>query len=219
MLARWIVLVVVVGTNAARCAQAQQNADRGAVLGGVAGGLLGAGIGKHNDETAAGALIGGAVGVVTGAMVGNSMDQRANEAYVRQQYYQQARRQQVARAISSYDVISMSQSGVSPDVIINQIRQNGVQQAPNVQDVILMHRQGVHDAVIAAMQEYAAGPALPAPAPAIVERPVVVEQYHYVAPPPPYWGPYHHHPRYGYRHSHHYHRPSPGVSWGISVRN
>ena len=145
------------------------------------------------------------------------MDNRAAEAYAAQQHAQYVRQQQLARAVSTQDVVTMTQNGISPDVMINHIRQHGVQRTLEVHDVIALHRQGVPEPVIAAMQRASIGPAPAAPS-AVIRRPVVVEERHYVAPVP-YWhyyrvGP----PRYHF-HAHHPRRVRPGVSWGISVHH
>ena len=85
---------------------AQNHTDRGAVFGGLAGALAGAGIGEHNGEAGAGALIGGAVGLITGAAIGNSMDrdvaharavQQQQIAYQRQAHAHFVAQQQRAR--------------------------------------------------------------------------------------------------------------------------
>jgi hypothetical protein len=216
MRASWIVFVCMTSSLLPRLAVAQNNTERGAVLGGVSGALLGAGIGKHNDETAVGALVGGAVGLLAGSTIGNSMDRTQQQAWARQQYRQQVIHQQQSRAVSMYDVVSMSQSGLSPDVIINQIHQYGVQRAPSVQEVITLHQQGVHNSVIAAMQQAGGSSAVAAPPTTVIREPVVVEQYHYVAPPRyHYYGPRYHH------YHHHYQRPHPrsGVSYGVTVHH
>jgi hypothetical protein len=214
--AQWLTLALLTFTPHA--CFGQTHTDRGAVLGGVTGALAGAGIGKHNDETAAGALIGGAVGLLTGATIGNAMDDRDRRAWASQQYYQQQRAQQYAHTVSTHDVVSMTRNGVGPDVIINQIRQYGVQRSLTVQDVIALHRQGVDESVISAMQQAGEEPDLvPVPARPVVRRPVIVEEYHYVEPVP-YW----HHRHYV---PHHFHdcppryRARPGVSWGVTVHN
>ncbi len=193
-----------------------QRTESGAAIGGIGGALAGAAIGKHNGETAAGALIGGAVGLVTGAAIGNAADARdRRQAYAHQQWQyqaQQAQQAQLASAVSSTDVISMSRNGLGEDVIINHIRQNGVQRRPDVHEVISLHKQGVGERVIAAMQTASVGsPAYAAPAAATpyVARPVIVEQHHYVRPS--YWDcpPYYHH--------HYYHpRPRSHVHWGVT---
>ena len=218
MSVRWLLLVMSgVGLVLPTETRGQGYADRGAVLGGVAGALAGAGIGNHNDETAEGALIGGAVGLLTGAAVGHSLDNRAAEAQAAQRYAQQVRQQQLARAVSTQDVITMTRNGIGETVIINHIRQHGVQRELDVHDVISLHQQGVPESVIAAMQRASVGPAQPVPTP-VVRAPVVVEELHYVAPAP-YWRPYRVHPPH-YRHPVYAPRPHrPGVSWGITVHN
>ena len=184
---------------------AQYHTDRGAVLGGLAGALAGAGIGEHNDNAGAGALIGGAVGLITGAAIGNTVDQEEADR-ARALHYQRA--QQLSRATSTSDVVTMSQNGVADEVIIKHINQNGIQRRLEVADVIALHRQGVSEPVISAMQRAPIG----APLPALTYRPpVVVEEHYYVRPPVHYWHTY---PRYR-PHYHPHHRP--GVHWNIAV--
>jgi outer membrane lipoprotein SlyB len=219
MQARWLLLVLAVTGAVPPVVRGQYYSDRGAVLGGITGALAGAGIGKHNGDTTAGALIGGAVGLVTGAAVGDSMDARTARA-VAAERYQQQRLQQPSRAVSTQDVVNMARNGVGEDVMINQIRQFGVQRSLNVQDVIALHRQGVPESVIAAMQQ-AANEVYPSPPVAVVQQPVVVEEYPYFVPAPPYYMHYHAAPRF-YGHRVYYGRPyppRPSVSWGVTVRN
>lgn len=187
-------------------ARAQQ-AERGAALGGIGGALAGAAVGKNNGDTAAGALIGGALGLFTGAAIGNSADQRQRRAaYQNQQMYL------YSRAATANDVVSMSQNGVGEDVIINHIRENGIQRRPDVSEVIALHRQGVSERVITAMQNAPEGgrPVAP-PQPVYRARPVVVEEYYYVRPA--------HYPPHYYHHDYHhdyYHHPHSGSHWGFS---
>jgi hypothetical protein len=195
---------------------AQYQTERGAAIGGIGGALAGAAIGKNNGDTGAGALIGGAAGLLTGAIVGNTMEQKA-----RAQAYQQQRAYQVSRAVSTSDVINMAHNGLSDEVIVNHIRENGVQRRLEVSDVIMLHKNGVSEATIAAMQNASIGaPATPvyvAPAPRYAPAPVIVQEYHYVRPPywgPSYYGHYHHH-----HHGHHHHRGHghSGVHWGVTI--
>lgn len=188
---------------------AQGHTERGAVLGGVTGALAGAAIGDKNDETAAGALIGGAVGLLTGATIGNSVDQ--HHAYA--QAAQQQRITQWSRAVSTSDVVSMADTGISDSVIINHIHENGVRRRLEVPDVISLHQQGVSEAVIASMQRARlAGHA--SPRPLSYQPPVVVQEYRYV-PRPRYYPPRHLYHRYPNRHAYR-HRPS-GVHWSVTV--
>jgi uncharacterized protein YcfJ len=202
MKSRWVLSSLVVGLVFPQFAEAQfsDNAGRGAALGGVAGALAGAAIGKNNHNTAAGALIGGAAGLIGGAAIGSGIDaKQRHEALRQQQVYV------TSHAVSAADVVTMTRNGVSDDVIINHIRQNGMDRKLDVNDVIALHNQGVSNAVLTAMQQYPT-PAL-APTP-VYSRPVVVEEYHYVAPPPP---------RYHYYYAPHpvHYGPRPG--WGFSI--
>ncbi len=206
--AAFVLLVLCPGT-----VLAQQNTERGAVLGGLTGALVGAGIGDHNDNAGAGALIGGAVGLITGAALGNTADE---EEQARARALQQQHAYQMSYAVSTADVVMMTRNGVQPEIIINHINRNGVQRRLEVSDVISLHQQGVNEAVISAMQRapLAASTSISTITPSY-QTPVVVEHY-YTAPPVRYWGPppcYRPHPPV--YHHHHHHRP--GVSWGIVV--
>jgi len=164
-----------------------QNTQRGAVLGGLGGAVVGGLIGDHNDKAGAGAAIGGAIGAVSGAVLGNARDKEVNAQQQRQRYYaqqrvytqQQQQYVQVQSAVSINDVISMSRSGLSDSVVINQIQTRGVQQQLQVSDIISMHQQGVSEIVIGSMQNARVGgaPTYVQPSPVIVQQtPVYVEE-------------------------------------------
>ena len=106
----------------------------------------------------------------------------------------------------------MKQNGLSDDVVINHVRQNGVQRRLEVADVISLHQQGVSPGVITAMQQASTASVQPV-APLRYGSPVIVEEYHYVAPPY-YHRPYYHYPHGYYDHFHHHYPPS--FHWGIS---
>ncbi len=119
------------------------------------------------------------------------------------------------QAVSVSDVISMSRSGLSDSVIMNQIQTRGVQQRLEVPDIILLHQNGVHEVVITAMQQATVGtpPAYVTP---VQPTPVIVEERYrvvptYVVPAPRYYAPP---PHYHYR-SHHHHGGSLGVHYGF----
>lgn len=172
-------------------AMGQGNTQRGAAVGGLTGAIAGGLIGDHNGEAGAGAAIGGVIGAVTGGLLGNASDKEA--AYRRQQAVSRQYQNQIAyqqSAVSTGDVVSMTRSGISESVIINQINQRGVVAKLQVPDIISLHQQGVSENVITAMQQAPTGPAPVAP---VVERyevvrpvpvapaPVIVEE-HYVLP-------------------------------------
>lgn len=212
MKARWVILPLLAVSSFVSPVRAQY-AERGATVGGIGGALAGAAIGRHNGDTAVGALVGGAVGLITGAAIGGAKDDAVRrDAIANQRAYV------YSKAVSAHDVVSMSQSGVGEEVIINHIRENGVQRRPEVADVIALHRQGVSERVITAMQAAPEGGRMPAPPPPTTvyrTSPVVVEEHYYVrpsywhCPPPPAY--YHHH--------HHYYRPAPHVHWGVTFGN
>ena len=200
-----LVLITIFGLGPAK-AFCQGNTERGAVIGGLGGALAGAAIGKHNHDTAAGALIGGAAGLIAGSAIGKAQD----DAQMRQQaiYQQQMQmQQQASRAVSTQDVVMMSQNGVDPQTIITQINRNGVTRRIEVSDVIALHQQGVAEPVINAMQNAPLATAV-VPAPAY-PPPVVVQQRYYVAPAPVYYGPY---PYYYHRHGYY-----PGPRVGVVI--
>jgi len=180
-------------------ASAQANTQRGATLGGLAGAVAGGLIGDNNGEAGAGAAIGGLIGAVTGGVLGNAAD-KEQAAYQQQQYYLQQQQQAAAiqTSVTVADVISMSRSGLSDSVIINQIQQRGVQQQLQVPDIISLHQQGVRESVITAMQQAPLGAARATRTPQVVRErivtpaPVVIEEHYLV----PHYSP----PRLHYRH-------------------
>jgi uncharacterized protein YcfJ len=180
---------------------AQNNSQKGALFGGTAGAVLGGVIGKQNDRTAKGAIIGGLAGAVAGGLMGNERDKDIQRQYEYQQMQQAQQAQQayqMSRAISMNDAISMSNSGLSPQVIISQIRANGVQQEIGVQEIILLHQNGVAEGVIQEMQRARIGAPAPVgrPAPVYVQPAptVIVEPAPVFYHPVPVYG-YHYHPR------------------------
>jgi hypothetical protein len=176
-------------------------ADQGALFGGLTGAGVGALVGDAVGSTAAGAAIGAGVGTLTGAVVGDAMDDM--EARTRAQIAGQLGRQVQPGAVTTSEVVAMTQAGVDENLIASHVRQAGMASPLTASDVIYLHQQGVPTKVIEAMQA-------PPPAPRVVAAPVgppvIVEEHHY-GPPPPCW------PHYRY----HYHAHRPRVRWGFSV--
>ena len=191
--------------------QPRPNTAAGAVVGGASGSLIGAAIGSGEGKTGEGALIGGLIGAAAGGVLGNQAD-RADD--IRQYQYQQQQVQARQSAISFEQVIEMSQSGLSPAVIVNQINSQGVWSRPTANDLIYLKQSGVSDQVIGALQT---GRPVDEPGATRVYREQVVERSPVYVEPiivapiprgPCYYGPYpgwHGHgpgPRYGYRGAH-----------------
>lgn len=201
----YLLILAVIGSAGCR---SPYYADRGAALGGVAGGLTGAALGDRHGNAAAGAVFGTAVGALTGAAVGDSIDadMQRREAMI------EARTgTRMARRVTTDDVMSLTRSGLSDDVIVKHIQTHGVAAALTPGDIIRLHDNGVSENVINTMQQAAAQPVVTQP---VVTGPPVVIRESYVAPP--YWRPVWpcpappHHRSYARR---------PGVSWGISFAN
>lgn len=190
----------------------QANTQRGAAVGGLTGAIAGGLIGDHNGEAGAGAAIGGVIGAVTGGLLGNASDKEAEyrrQQVINHQYQQQLTYRQ--SAVSLVDVVSMTRSGLSETVIINQINQRGVQSKLQVADIISLHQRGVSEQVISAMQQAPTGDLQVARVEyghqvvqptTVITRPVIVEEHYllpHYAPPRAYYyrGPVH-------RHHHHH---------------
>lgn len=179
---------VVLGSGETVIAQTGQ--QRGATLGGLAGAIAGGLIGDNNNEAGAGAAIGGVVGAVAGGILGNASDKdaairRQQQAYYnaqRQQYYAQQQAVAVQSAVTLQDVISMSRSGLSDQVITNQVRQRGYVGKLAVSEIIALHQQGVSENVITTLQAIGNGQVTVArPAPVVntpvYTPPTVIEQH------------------------------------------
>jgi hypothetical protein len=176
------------------------HSDRGALLGGLGGAGVGALVGSAVGKPGAGAAIGAGVGALSGAAIGAGMDEV--EAKNRAMIEARLGRRVAAGAVSTNDVIAMSQARVDDELIVNHVRAHGMAVPLQASDLINLQQRGVSARVIAAMQE---PPLQPQPQTVIVEqapRPVIVEEYRYGRP---YWGPYYHHP------------PPPRVGWGVTV--
>ncbi len=188
--------------------------NRGLGLGAVVGAVTGGAIGNNNGETVEGALIGGAVGALAGAAIGDSVD---TDIARNNAVYEQRLARQMSQAVSIQDVITMSQSRLSDNVIVTHIRTYGVAARPQANDLILMSNAGVSEAVIGALQTAPLAVAPPAPVP---EYPNVIVREHYYGPPvyavpvAPYW---HHGPCRPYPRP--LPPPGPSVHWGFSFHH
>jgi hypothetical protein len=178
----------------------------GTVVGGALGAITGAAVAGRKDR-GAGALIGAGVGALTGNLMGRSKDVRdERRAAVGAATVGQMNQQAAAMAVTNYDLLQMSQAGLSDDVIISTMRSRGARIDLSPQALIALKQQGVSDRVVVAAQQMGAAPGY-IPAPAV--GPTVVSE----VPPPPTtvivapYRPYHYHyARPYYHHHHHYHR-------------
>lgn len=188
-------------------------ADQGALVGGAIGAGTGAIVGNAiGGAGPAGALIGAGVGALSGGLVGSELDQM--DAENRARIASTLGRQVQAGAVDVAEVVSMSQAGVSEDLIVNHVRIHGMNRPLTSQDLIYLNQQRISPAVVQAMQQpppvrQATYTSYTEPAPVIVResRPVViVEEDPWCGPPV-----FYHHRRY--------HCPPPGMSWGFTYHN
>jgi len=192
---RGVALVGILSIAASMgCTGPPTHTGEGAAVGGLTGAGLGALIGSASGRPGAGAAIGAGVGALTGGVIGHAEDKA--EARDRAAIEAQIGRQ-LAGATTVDDVIAMTHSSVSEDVIINQIRTHGIRAPLGPGDLIALQQQGVTDRVIQTMQSMPPG-GVPAGPPMMVP-----------GPPPPVYAPYPYRPYPRYYH--------PNVSWGVSV--
>ena len=197
-----LIVVVSISLTAGSLFGQASNTQRGAAAGVTAGAILGGVIGNQNDETIEGVLIGGAVGAVAGGLLGNQKDKF-------QQQVAHQRAVDYSQGVSFNDVVHLTQNGVGPTVIINQIRNYGVKQRIGVNEIIGLHQSGVDKLVISEMQNARlAGVSVPVPVaparvvtgPSVIKATVVAPRLpsykRYVPVPvrPPYRNGYHRRP-------------------------
>jgi len=120
----------------------------GALIGGASGAAIGAAADRRNPG--AGALIGGAAGLITGGLIGNSMDQQAAAQRAAQPPPTVVAAPQ-RPPLSIADVKAMAKSGVSDDLIINQIINTHSVYNLDANDIIDLKNGGVSDKVITYM--------------------------------------------------------------------
>lgn len=178
--------------------QTMNHAQSGALLGTGMGAITGAMVGAHNGHAEGGALIGAAAGALAGGLIGDAEDARVErDAAIAQAAYAQ----QTQQAVTNIDVIQLTSSGVSPDVIISTIRSQGGRFDLAPQAIITLKNSGVSDRVIMEMQHH--GRLGPPPVTTVVAEP---PRRVVVVPPP---GPRLHFsfgsgPRHRRHHHHHW---------------
>jgi len=166
------------------CQSSPNHTTDGAVVGGVTGAGVGALIGSATGHTGAGAAIGAGVGALTGAAVGNSMD--AAEARNRAEIQARIGRE-IAGRVTIDDVVTMTHSGVTEEIIINHIQRHGMAAPLQTNDLIFLKDQGISPRVIETMQVVSTRP--PGDPNAVIVG----------GPGPYYGGGYYYSPYYGYR--------------------
>ena len=140
--------VAIIGLSVTGCMTPQGKPDNTA-SGALGGAVVGAIIGSAARDPGAGAAVGAAVGALAGGAVGHGIDQAqdAQEAQLRAQAEQQAQVQDT-EPLTIDDVISMSRSRISDDLIISQIRNSRTVYRLRTADIVDLKRTGVSERVI-----------------------------------------------------------------------
>lgn len=214
-LAVLLMIAVTFGSPNLGCAQ-WQTSEKGTLVGAAAGGAIGSAIGKKSGNPITGAILGAIGGGVVGKAIGEDVEQR--RTYQQRGLYAQPAYQGYPAAnypvqnpgVTLDQVVSLSRSGLSDEVIISHVESNGFQQSLSANDLIILKNNGVSDRVIAALQRpnRSIPRTVPTP-PTVVRPPVVVEEVHVI----PSW---YHRPRPMYYHGpHHHHRSSFNLHFGF----
>jgi len=211
----WLVAgLAVFSLSISGCAN-MNHAQSGAVTGTAIGSIAGAMIGGESGHAAGGAVIGALTGAMAGGVLGDAEDARVERdvamaqrdgAIAQAQYLAQQQ-----QGLTNFDLIRLTQSGISDDVIVNMINTQGGQFDLTTNAIIALKSNGISDRVIVAAQTSPLAsrrtPAMAAPVPQLPQPGVVVVQPQPAvvvepAPPPVFWGwgGYHHHHRGPYRH-------------------
>jgi hypothetical protein len=131
------------------CQSTGPNRALGTAFGGMAGGLTGAAIGTQEGKAPEGALFGALTGMAAGSAVGGALD---NQVERDRMDAQQAANEANLNAISFEQVIQMTRSGLSDDIVASQIYNQGVVRKPTFGDLMMLKNNGVSDATIYALQ-------------------------------------------------------------------
>jgi uncharacterized protein YcfJ len=144
-------LILIFAATGMGCANHTQ---RGTALGAVGGSALGAIVGHQLGDAGMGALVGGLAGATAGGLAGNAQDEADRaDAYAQHAAYQHRQRVYDSRAMTNRDVINMAYSGASDGLIISTMQSRGGRFDTSPDAVIHLHKQGVSDRVIQAMQQ------------------------------------------------------------------
>ncbi|MCP4193896.1 MAG: glycine zipper 2TM domain-containing protein [Planctomycetaceae bacterium] len=145
----------------------------GTVVGGAFGAITGAIIGGKNDR-GEGALIGAGVGALTGNLIGQRKDQADSYRAMRDSAaVANANQRANARAITNFDLIRLTQAGLSDDVIISAIQTRGTKIDLSPEGLIGLKENGVSDRVLVAAQKQYPIETIVTPAPStIIAEPV-----------------------------------------------
>lgn len=202
----WVncVVCVTLAVSAFGCRTANQT-EAGALAGAGFGGTLGALIGSQSGRGGTGAVLGAMTGAVVGGLAGEAADARdERDAAIAQAQYE--RDQSARNAVTNFDLINMSQAGLSDQVVINSVQTRGGQFDLSPSAIIELKSRGVSDNVILSIQQSSQRGSYRSVS-SVVSRPTTIVSapptIYYIRPAPTYgvyFGsrPHYHRPHYHY---------------------
>ncbi len=138
---------LLLAVASAGCQSNQTRVGEGAVIGGLLGATAGGIIGQQSHHGGEGAAIGAAAGILGGAIVGSQINKPQQGA--------QASTTAAANnpnQMSIQQIVDLSKQGVNDAVIIDKINLTNSKFTLSAADLDYLKQQGVHQAVIDAMQ-------------------------------------------------------------------
>ena len=125
----------------------------GTANGALLGAATGAAIGNQQNNALAGAMIGASTGAIAGNVIGGQID-RSNDSYeTKFRADQQVLRERVDKnAVTLDQVLQMSASLVSDEVIVNEINRRGIAAPLTIDEIIYLSKQNVSPEVIKGYQ-------------------------------------------------------------------
>lgn len=159
---RSVVALISVSALLMSGCQHASHTQSGALVGSGLGAFTGAVVGAGSGHAEGGALIGAAAGALAGGLVGNAEDAREErDAAIAQAHFAEQARQ----ALTNTDLVRLTQSGVTDEVILSTVRARGGRFDLSPDAIIQLKQNGVSDRVIIELQQTmpptAPGPILP----------------------------------------------------------
>ena len=195
--------------------QSLTHTENTALAGTGLGALAGAIIGHQSEHAGEGALVGAVAGGLTGGLVGRHQEtvQQRNAALARvDELEQHVATTQSTTALTNWDIMRLSDSGVGDEVIIKSIETSGQTNFDVSPDALVLLKQShVSDTVIQKMQEASSRPVSPVTPVVSQPKTVIIREEPtpvVVVRPRPYWSSWHHE---HWHHRHHHRRSRPGV--------
>lgn len=135
-----VMLLVCFAALASGCETMGENTKRGAGGGALLGSIAGGVIGHQSGHGIEGAAIGAVTGALAGGLIGDKIDARNKDQIMTSQ-----------EKLGISDVIVLSKSGISDDLIIDKIARTGSVFTLSVEEIEALRKEGVSTRVVNTM--------------------------------------------------------------------